>query len=114
MAYNEHLAERIEKVLKEKKALFSQKKMMGGLCYIMDDKMLCGIIKDDLMARVGKENYKASLEEEGCEEMTFTGKPLQGFVLVKADAIDMENDLSYWVQKCIDYNPLAVSSKKKK
>lgn len=114
MAYDEFLADRIRTQLKEKNVLFVEKKMMGGLCFMMDNKMLCGIIKNDLMARVGKENYNESLSIEGCNEMKFTGRPLKGFVLVDSEAIDLEDDLSFWIKKCIDYNPFAKASKKKK
>lgn len=114
MPYNEHLADRIRNVLEDKKAAFEEKKMMGGLCFMVDDKMCVGIVKEQLMARVGAENYEAALQKEGCKEMKFTGRPLKGFVFVEPDAIDMEKDLEYWVQLCLDYNPFAKSSKKKK
>ena len=49
MAFNEYLAERINRILKEKKIPFNDKKMMGGLCYMVNDKMCIGIVKDQLM-----------------------------------------------------------------
>lgn len=113
MAFNEHLAERIEKVFKEKRVKFEKKKMMGGLCFMVNDKMCVGIVKDQLMARVAPDMYAAALEKKGCREMDFTGRPMKGFVFVAPDGIDMDNDLEYWIQFCLDYNPKAKSSKKK-
>jgi len=114
MAYDTHLEDRISAVLKEKKIVFEAKKMMGGLCYMVDDKMCVGIIKNDLMCRVGAENYDEALQEDYAEEMKFTGRPLKGFILVEQEGIDLDDQLEYWIQKCLDYNPLAKSSKKKR
>jgi hypothetical protein len=112
MAYNEHLAERIKKVFKEKHVGFAVKKMMGGLCFMVDNKMCLGVEKDMLMARVGPDVYQQALEKKGCREMDFTGRPLKGFVFVEAKAIDMEKDLEYWIDLCLAYNPNAKLSKK--
>jgi len=114
MAYDLHLESRINAILQEKKVGYVAKKMMGGLCYMVDDKMCVGIMKDKLMCRVGKENYEACLEKEHCTTMEFTGRALSGFVYVEPEGIDMEDDLAYWVQVCLDYNPLAKASKKRK
>jgi len=114
MAYDEHLADRIRRVLSEKKIHSVEKKMMGGLCFMVDDKMLCGVKNNMLMARVGKGAYEASLRKPGCIKMEFTGRPLKGFVHVKDEGIDMEVDLEFWVDLCLRFNPLAKSSKKKK
>ncbi len=113
MAYDEFLEERINRVLHEKKAPYQAKKMMGGLCYMIDDKMCMGIVKDHLMARVGPEVYESVLSRPGCKPMDFTGRPMSGFVFVGAEGIDSEDDLSSWIQLCLDFNPLAKSSKKK-
>ena len=87
---------------------------MGGLVFMVDDKMCVGIVKDDLMARINPDEYESSLEKEGCVEMDFTGRSMKGFVYLKPDAIDLEEDLSYWLQLALDFNPLAKSSKSKK
>lgn len=114
MAYDEFLAERIRRVFKDKGVEVEEKKMMGGICYLVDDKMCAGIIKDSLMARIGPERYDEAMKIKGCKPMDFTGRPMKGFVYVEADGIDMENDLAEWIQRCLDYNPIAKSSKKKK
>jgi hypothetical protein len=114
MAFDEHLAERIDQVLKEKNIVFISKKMMGGLCYMVDDKMLCGIIKGNFMARIGEDFYPEALKIEGCIEMDFSKRPMKGYVYVEPDGIDLDSQLEFWVQKTLDFNPLAKSSKKKK
>jgi hypothetical protein len=113
MAFNEHLAERVKKIFKDKRAKFEEKKMMGGLCFMINNKMCVGIVKDQLMARIAPEMYDEALKKEGCHEMDFTGRPMKGFVFVAPDGIDMDSDLEYWIQLCLDYNPKAKSSKKR-
>jgi len=113
MAYDEFLQERISRVLDEKHTSFVAKKMMGGLVFMINDKMCLGIVKDEMMARINPDIYEDSLLKEGCSEMNFTGTSMKGFVFLSPDAIDMETDLDYWVQLCLDFNPFAKSSKKK-
>ena len=120
MAYDEYKAERIRQFLEAKKVNFIEKKMMGGWCVMVDDKMLCGLLADKethevlLMARVGEEQYSASLAKEGTQPMTFTGRPMKGYVFVRGEGIDRQDDLEYWLQICLAFNPKAVVRKKKK
>ncbi len=114
MSYSELLADRIRQVLQEKKTTFVEKKMMGGLCFMVNDKMCVGIIKDELMSRIGPDAYPEALEMVGAKEMNFTGRPMKGYVFVEPDGTDMYEDLSYWIQLALDFNPQAKSSKKKK
>lgn len=114
MAYDEFLADRVRRILEEKNITFEERKMMGGLCFMVDDKMCVGIVHNELMARIGPDQYETALKKEGCKEMNFTGRPMKGYVFLEDVAIDMEDDLDYWVQLCIDFNPLAKSSKRKK
>jgi len=114
MAFDEYLAERINRILNDKKVHFTSKKMMGGLCYLVNDKMLVGIVKNELMARIGEDAYSKALKKEGCKEMNFTGRPMKGYVFVEPQAIDMDHDLSYWVDLALEHNPYAKATKKKK
>jgi TfoX/Sxy family transcriptional regulator of competence genes len=113
MAYDEHLADRIRLSLKSKKAKYEEKKMMGGLCFMVDDKMCIGVVKSDLMTRISPDHYDSLLNEPGAKPMDFTGRIMKGFVMVEPKGVDMDNDLDKWVQRCLDFNPLAKSSKKK-
>lgn len=114
MAYDNYLEERISRILHQKNILFHAKKMMGGLCYMVDDKMCVGIVKEELMVRVGEESMHTFLSLEGAKPMTFTGKPLKGFLFVSPIGIDTEIQLEKWIDAALAYNPLAKSSKKKR
>ncbi len=119
MAYDEHLADRIRQNFKEKAVLFSEIKMMGGLCFMVNNKMCCGLLTDKntnkgmLMVRIGEANYQDALQKKHCSVMNFTGRSMKGYVFVNEDGFDMDEDLDYWIQLCINFNPLAKSSKKK-
>ena len=113
MPYDEHLAERVKKVLKEKHVHAEEIRMMGGLCFMVNDKMCMGILKNMLMARIDPDFYEKALKKKGCHQMDFTGRPMKGLVFVDPIGIDSDEDLEYWIQLCLDYNPKAKSSKKK-
>ena len=114
MAYNEYLADLLRSELKEQKVVFEEKKMMGGLCIMVDDKMCVGIIKDDLMARVGPHQYEYFLKKPGARIMDFTKRPMKGYLYASAEAWDNQSSLSEWVDQCLLFNKEAKSSKKKK
>lgn len=113
MAYSEYLADRIRQRFREQKVQFEEKKMMGGLCFMVDDKMCVGVVKEDLMARVGPDLELQNLERLGCRPMDFTGRPMKGYVFVSPEGIDKQEDLETWVDLCLEFNPQAKSSKKK-
>ena len=112
MAYDEHLGERISKVLKEKHVRYETKNMIGGLCFMINDKMAVGVINDSLLARIDPKILQSSLTRKGCRPMDFTGRIMKGFVRVDPIGINSDKDLEYWIQVCLDFNPKARSSKK--
>lgn len=120
MAYDEHLADRIRQVLSEKKSPFTELKMMGGLCFKVDEKMLCGIHIDKkygdslLMARIGEEAYIDEIDKDVCLPMDFTGRPMRGYIFVTPEGFDSDDSLSYWMDRCLQFNPMAKASKRKK
>lgn len=120
MAYDEYLADRVRAVLRDENADFSEMKMMGGLCFKVDNKMLCGIHIDKklneslLMARIGEAAYESEVEKEVCLPMDFTGRRMRGYIFVKSEGFDFEDDLAYWIRLCLAFNPEAKASKKKK
>lgn len=114
MAYNEFLGERISSSLKNKGISFEEKKMMGGLAFMVDEKMCVGVVKDKMMARIDPEGMQEALTRKGCRPMDFTGRPMKGFVYIEPIGIDMDEDLDYWVELALEFNPKAKSSKKKK
>ncbi len=113
MAYSEHLADRIRQTFREKRVVFEEKKMMGGLCFMVDEKMCTGVMAENLMARIDPDFYTTALTKKGCRQMDFTGTPLKGFVYVSPDGIDKDTELEDWLQHCLDFNPKAKKSRKK-
>ena len=97
MAYDEGLAQRLRDALAEERGI-SEKRMFGGLCLLVEGKMCVGIVKDELMVRVGPEKYEAALARPGARPMDFTGKPMTGFVFVSQDGMGLDRELEEWVQ----------------
>jgi hypothetical protein len=120
MAFNEFLADRVDQILNEQKANYYSKKMMGGLVFMVEDKMCCGLLYDKkkeldlLMLRIGEEAYPEAIKREGCHPMDFTGRPMKGYVFVDSDGYDLDEQLEYWISLALAYNPLAKKSAKRK
>lgn len=113
MAYNQHLANRIREQLQELEQI-EEKEMMGGICFMLKGKMCVGVIKDEMMCRIDPALYEESLEKTGCHEMKFTGKPMNGWILVDESGMRNVDELNYWMNLAIDFNQHAKASKKKK
>jgi TfoX/Sxy family transcriptional regulator of competence genes len=113
MAYNEALADRVRQILASRKIKYTEKKMFGGLCFLVDDKMLVGVEKQRLMARIDPEDGPKAMKKKGAKPMDFNGTVMKGFVFVDDKGVDMDDDLEYWVNLCLKFNPKAKSSKKK-
>lgn len=96
MAYDEGLAERIRDVLSDRHDVV-EKKMFGGLCFMVSGHMTIGVSGDELMVRVGKEHYDEAMAQPHAREMDFTGRSLKGFVYVGTDGFANDGDLAGWV-----------------
>jgi TfoX/Sxy family transcriptional regulator of competence genes len=115
MAYNDHLADRIRRVFEEKKVHnIEEKKMMGGLTFMVNEKMCIGIVKEDLMVRLNPNLHDASILKTGARTMDFTAKPMRGYIFVNAEGVDKDADLEDWIQLALDFNEIAKASKKTK
>jgi TfoX/Sxy family transcriptional regulator of competence genes len=112
MAYDEFLAERVQRVYEEKRVPFFAKKMFGGICFLVNDKMCTGVMKEDLMVRIDPEKNDEELRKPGARPMDLSGKSMKGFIMVDPVHIDMDEDLEYWINLALEYNPKAKSSKK--
>ena len=118
MAYDEFLVDRVRRTLNDRQAVFFEKKMMGGLILMVDEKMCLGVDIDKatgnsrIMARIGKEAYTEALNEKGIREMDFTGNIMRGFVFIDPEGFDLDEDLEFWVDKALAYNHFAKKSKK--
>ncbi len=77
--------------------------MFGGLCFLLNGNMCCGIVGETLMVRVGKEAYEEALARPHAREMDFTGKPLRGMVYVDPGGIAEDGDLEGWIQTGVGF-----------
>jgi TfoX/Sxy family transcriptional regulator of competence genes len=114
MAFDEKLAERVRQLFQQRNIAFEEKRMMGGLCFMVDDKMCFGVHEQRLMARIDPEAYESALRRKGCTPMDFTGRPMRGFVFVQPEGLATKRDLKSWLELALDFNPRAVSSKRNK
>jgi len=113
MPFDEFLAERVRRAFRGKHVEFEEKRMMGGMCFLVDGKMCAGVEKNRLMARIGPHAQEQALRRKGCHEMDFTGRPMNGFVFVEAEGMDSDAELDDWIGLCLAFNPEAKSAKKK-
>jgi TfoX/Sxy family transcriptional regulator of competence genes len=113
MAYDERLAERILESLANRKGVV-EKKMFGGVAFMLKDKMFVGIIKDDLMVRVLLEREEEALDRPHARPMDFTKRPMKGFIYVAPDGIKSKKLLDSWIDLGIEYVLKSPPKKKKK
>jgi TfoX/Sxy family transcriptional regulator of competence genes len=113
MAYNEKMVERIRELLVSQKQV-EEKKMFGGVCFMVNEKMCIGVNENEIMCRLDPEIYEQALEKQGAREMDFTGRPMKGYVFVDETGTKTKKDLQSWVDLCLDFNAKAKSSNKKK
>ena len=102
MAYSEALAQRTRRVLAIEKGVAEQA-MFGGLAFMLEGKMCCGIVGDQLVVRVGPERYEEALAEPHTRPMDFTGRPLRGMVYVKPAGYRTAGALRKWVYQGIQF-----------
>ncbi len=98
MPYDAELADRIRRAVGPQPDV-TEKKMFGGLAFLRDGKMFCGIVKDDLMVRVGPERYDAALAEAHVRPMDFTGRPMVGYVYVGPRGCRTDKAVAKWVAR---------------
>lgn len=109
MAYDEKLADRVRTALTEREDVV-EKKMFGGLAFMVAGSMACGIMGDDLLARVARDCYDEALARPHVRVMAFTGRPMRGFVIVGAAALETKARLKKWVDETV---AVAVTQPKK-
>ena len=113
MAYNDKLANRIREQLADLPNI-EEKEIMGGLTFMVNEKMCIGIIKDEMMCRIAPEMQDTVLEKTGCRKMDFTGRPMKGYVMVDDTGMKSQKEFDYWIYLCLEFNCKAKSSKKMK
>ena len=102
MAYDEGAAERLREVF-ETVPFSSERKMFGSLGFMVHGHMTCGVINDQLMVRVGKQQYEEVLKKPFVKEMDFTGKALTGFVYVEPEGFEVDEELEFWVGLSVEF-----------
>lgn len=109
MAYSEYLADRVRQRL-AKANITKEQKMMGGLLFMVNDKMCVGVDmdkttkQDRLMVRVGKASHDQLIFNKGSREMDFTGSVMRGFLFIGPEGFDKDEDLDFWVAKALEFN----------
>jgi TfoX/Sxy family transcriptional regulator of competence genes len=102
VAYSERLASRIREILADAGDI-EERKMFGGLAFMVNGHMCCGVIRDDLMVRIGVERAEKALEEPHVRPMDFTGRPSRGAVFVAQPGLRTEAKLRKWIQLARDF-----------
>jgi hypothetical protein len=98
MAYDLALADRIRRAVADRAGV-TEKQMFGGLAFLLGGKTFCGIVKSDLMVRVGPDRYQESLRRPHVRPMDFTGRPLNGYVYVGPNGCRTQRMVEAWVER---------------
>ncbi len=98
MAYDEELAARIRARMDDPLGV-SERKMFGGIAFMVYGNMCVGVVGRDLMVRVGADDYERAVAEPYARAMDFTGKPLNGFIYVDADGVESDAQLDAWLDR---------------
>ena len=114
MAYNRHLADKITNIIASSTSNFYEKEMMGGITWMVDEKMCISIFKEELMVRINLDETDELLQRIGARQMIHGNKPAKGYLTIAPLGFDSDDDLGFWVEKCLEHNPKVKASKKKK
>jgi TfoX/Sxy family transcriptional regulator of competence genes len=101
MAYDEILADRIRSAMRGLPGLV-EKRMFGGVGYLINGNMACGIMGNDLIVRVGSERYQEALAEPFTHTFSKTGKPMTGWVMVSGAALGSDEIFREWVRRGVE------------
>ncbi|MEQ8525736.1 TfoX/Sxy family protein [Gracilimonas sp.] len=102
MAFDEGLAERVRNLLHDQNNVV-EKKMFGGLCFMVSGHMLVGVLKNELMARVGPVQYDEYLTKPHARKMDFTGRAMTGMIYVSPEGLQKDPDLKFWIDTCLSF-----------
>ena len=102
MAFSEELAERIRQGLARRKGI-EEKKMFGGIGFLLNGNLLVGVWKDCLIVRLGPEEGEEALKEPHVKEFDITGGAMKGWVLVASEGVEADDELSGWVQRAVKF-----------
>jgi len=111
VAYNEQLAERIRVIIGKGPGI-SERRMFGGIAFMLNGNMFCGITRDDLMVRLGPDRFEEALASPAARPMDFTGRPMKGMVFVGPDGYGTDEKLRGWVEETLEYARRLPAKKK--
>ena len=114
MAYNEQLADRTREIISRTQSDVEEKKMFGGVCFMVNGKMSVGVSKERLMVRFDPALSDEIMEKDGVGPMDFTKRVVKGFAFVDIEALKIDKELEYWIGLALDFNKKAKPSKKRK
>jgi TfoX/Sxy family transcriptional regulator of competence genes len=98
MAFDEALAGRIRRRLARRKNV-EEKKMFGGIGFLLNGNLLVGVWKESLVVRLGEEEGQEALKEPHVKAFDITGKPMKGWVLVEPDGVKLDDQLNSWIER---------------
>ena len=114
MATDPYLLERLRNAMQVRNVQWLDKRMFGGDCFMVDDKMCFGTFTGGLLVRIDPEQMQELLKRTGAEQMVMHGRPMKGYIQVAPEGYDLEEDLDFWTDRCLEYNPKAKASKKRR
>ena len=103
MAYDEGLAQRIREAFDDRSDV-TEKRMFGGVAFLVRGNMCCGVVRDELMVRVGPDAYDDALARPQAREMDFTGRPMRGMVYVSPEGVEADEDLEAWIERGVAFS----------
>lgn len=102
MAYDERLAERVRDALGGHAGV-SERKMFGGIGFMLDGNMCCGVNRDELILRLGEEEAEAALADPHGRPFDMSRRPMRGWVMMHSAAVDRDEDLWRWLEPAVDF-----------
>ena len=102
MAYDELVAQRVRRVLRRRRGI-TEKKMFGGLAFLLNGNMCCGVIDDNVVLRLGKDGAEKALKKRHTREMDFTGTPLSSMVYLRPAGYKSDDDLKDWIGRATTF-----------
>lgn len=103
MAYDEGLAQRIREIMDATELSCEEKKMFGGMSFMLGGNVACGVIADDMCVRVGPDGNEAALALPHARPFDFTGKPMAGWIYVSPQGLGEEGEVKAWVKRGVDF-----------
>ena len=102
MAFSEELAERIRKGLARRKGV-EEKKMFGGVGFLLNGNLVVGVRKDSLPVRLGPEQSDEALKEAHVRAFDITGRPMKGWLLVEPEGVEEDDQLKDWIERAVKF-----------